>query len=60
MQFSGDLVLEIAETTNVHKFDFMCNDITISVLMIGSKFTYKRTPNSDLPTVTAIFKEVDR
>ena len=38
----------------------MCNDITISVLMIGSKFTYKRTPNSDLPTVTAIFKEVDR
>jgi len=59
MWSSGDLVLETAEITKVHKFDFLCDDVAMCVFTMGSKFTYKGTQNSDLPTVTSIFKRVD-
>jgi len=59
MWSSGDLVLESAEITKVHKFDFLGPDAAICVFTLGSKFTYKGTQNDDLPTITSIFKRID-
>ena len=59
MWSSGDLVLESAEITKVHKFELLGQDSAICVFTLGSKFTYKGTPNDDLPTVTSIFKKIN-
>ncbi len=59
MWSSGDLVLESSEITKIHKFDFFGGDAAMCVFTLGSKFTYKGTPNDDLPTVTSIFKKID-
>ena len=59
MWSSGDLVLQSAEVTKVHKFELLGSNAAICVFTLGSKFTYKGTPNDDLPTVTSIFKKVN-
>ncbi len=59
MWSSGDLVLESAEITKVHRLNFLCDNAAICVFTLGSKFTYKGTPNNDLPTVTSIFRKID-
>ena len=59
MWSSGDLVLESAEITKVHKFELLGSNAAICVFTLGSKFTYKGTQNDDLPTVTSIFKKID-
>ena len=59
MWSSGDLVLEAAEITKIHKFDFYNEDVAMCVFTLRSKFTYKGTHNDDLPTVTSILKKVD-
>ena len=60
MWSSGDLVIESAQITKVHKFDLLGPDSAMCVFTLGSKFTYKETQNNDLPTVTAIFKKIDQ
>ena len=52
---SGDIVQEKAEITKIHRFEFLSDDIVMCIFTLGSKFTYKGTPNNDLPTVTSIF-----
>ena len=59
MWASGDLVLESAEITKVHKFDLLGVDVAMCVFTLGSKFIYKGVQNDDLPTVTSIFKKID-
>ena len=59
MWSSGDLLLESAEITKVHKFELLGSNAAICVFTLGSKFTYKGTQNDDLPTVTSIFKNID-
>ena len=59
MWSSGDLVLESAEITKVHKFEQLGPDAAICVFTLGSKFTYKGTQNDDLPSFTSIFKKID-
>ena len=59
MWSSRDLVLESAEITKVHKFELFCSNAAMCVFTLGSKFTYKRTQNDDLPTITSIFKKID-
>ncbi len=59
MWTSGDLQLESAEITKVHKFDFFSKDVAMCVFTLGSKFTYKGNPNDDLPTITSILKKID-
>ena len=59
MWSSGDLVLQSAEVTKVHKFELLGSNAAMCVFTLGSKFTYKGTPNDDLPTVTSIFKKVN-
>ena len=51
---SGDLLLESAEITKVHKFELLGSNAAICVFTLGSKFTYKGTQNDGLPTVTSI------
>ena len=34
-------------------------DVAMCVFTLGAKFSYKGTPNDDLPTVTSIFKKID-
>ena len=60
MWSSGDLVLESAEITKVHKFELLGPDAALCVFTLGSKFIYKGTQNDDLPTVTSIFKKIDQ
>ncbi len=59
MWSSGDLVLESAEITKIHRFELFCEDAAMCIFTLGSKFTYKGTPNDDLPTVTSIFKKTN-
>ena len=55
---SGDVVQEKAEITKIHKFEFLSADVAMCVFTLGAKFSYKGTPNDDLPTVTSIFKKI--
>ena len=59
MWSSGDLVLESAEITKVHKLELLGSNAAMCVFTLGSKFTYKGTQNDDLPTVTSILKKID-
>ena len=56
---SDDVVQEKAEITKIHRLEFLSEHTVICIFTLGSKFTYKGTPNDDLPTVTSIFKKVD-
>ena len=56
---SGDVVQEKAEITKLHRLEFLSGNVAVCIFTLGSKFTYKGTPNDDLPTVTSIFKKVD-
>ena len=56
---SGDVVQEKAEITKIHLLEFLSEIIIMCIFALCSKFTYKGTPNDDLPTVTSIFKRVD-
>jgi len=56
---SGDVVQEKAEITKLHRLEFLNDNVAVCIFTLGSKFTYKGTPNDDLPTVTSIFKKVD-
>ena len=59
MWSSGDLVLESAKFTKVHKFELFGQNAAICVFTLGSKFTYKGIHNDDLPTATSILKKID-
>ena len=54
---TGDIVKEKAEITRINRFEFLSENIVMFIFTLSSKFTYKRTPNYDLPTVTSIFKK---
>ena len=56
---SGDVVQEKAEITKIHRFEFLSDNFAICIFTLRAKFTYKGTPNDDLPTVTSIFKKVN-
>ena len=56
---SGDVKQEKAEITKIHRFEFLSEHIVMCIFTLDSKFTYKGTPNDDLPTITSIFKKVD-
>jgi len=56
---SADIVQEKAEITKIHRLEVLSENILMCIFTLGSKFTYKRTPNDDLPTVTSIFKYVN-
>ena len=56
---SGDVVQEKAEITKIHRLEFLSDNVSLCIFTLGSKFTYKGTPNDDLPTITSIFKKVD-
>ena len=58
MMNSGDVVQEKAEITKIHRFEFLSDNVAMCIFTLGSKFSYKGTPNDDLPTVTSIFKKV--
>ena len=59
MWSSGDLVLESAEVTKVHKLELLGSNAAMCVFTQSSKFNYEGTQNDDLPTVTSIFKKID-
>ena len=56
---SSDVIQEKAEITKIHRLEFLSDNVSLCIFTLGSKFTYKGTPNNDLPTVTSIFKKVD-
>ena len=60
MMTVGDVVQEKAEITKIHRFEFLSENIVMCIFTLGSKFSYKGKPNDDLPTVSSIFKKVDK
>jgi hypothetical protein len=54
---TDEIVQEKAEITKIHRFEFLSENIVMCIFTLGSKFSYKGTPNDDLPTVTSIFKK---
>ena len=56
---SGDVVQEKAEITKIHRLEFLSDNVSLCIFTLDSKFTYKGTPNDDLPTVTSIFKKIN-
>ena len=56
---SADIVQEKSEITKIHRLEVLSENIIMCIFTLGSKFTYKGTPNDDLPTVTSIFKKVN-
>ena len=54
---SGDIVQEKSEITKIHRLEFLSENIIMCIFTLSSKFTYKGTPNDDLPTVTSVFKK---
>ena len=59
LMISDDVVQEKAEVIKIHRLEFLSENIVMCIFTLGSKFTYKGTPNDDLPTVTSIFKKVN-
>ena len=59
MMNSGDIKQENAEITKIHRLEFLSDNVAMCIFTLGSKFSYKGTPNDDLPTVTSIFKKVN-
>ena len=56
---SCDIVQENVAITKIHRFEFLSENIIMCIFTIGSKFTYKGTPNDDLPTIKSIFNKVN-
>ena len=56
---SGNVIQEKAEITKIHRLEFLSDSIVMCIFTLDSKFSYKGTPNDDLPTITSIFKKVD-
>ena len=56
---SADIVQEKAEITKIHRLEVLSENIIMCIFTLCSKFTYKGTPNDDLPTVTSIFKKIN-
>ena len=54
-----DIVQEKTEITKIHRFEFLSKNIAMCIFTLGSKFTYKGTPNDDFPTFKSIFKKVN-
>ncbi len=59
MWSSGDLILDSAEITKVHKFELLGSNASMCVFTLGSKFTYEGSQNDELPKVISIFKKID-
>ncbi len=57
---SGDIVQEKAEITKIHRLEFLSENIIMCIFTLGSKFTYKGTPNDDLPTVNSLDAKIYR
>ena len=55
---SGDVVQEKAEITKIHRLEFLSEKVSLCIFTLSTKFTYKGTPNDDLPTITSIFKKM--
>ncbi len=58
MKTSGDLVDGYSDIIKIHKLEFFSSDVSICVFTLRSSFVYKGVQNSDLATVTAIFKKI--
>ena len=56
---SDHIFQEKAETNKIPRFEFLSENIVMCIFTLGSKFTYKGTPNDDLLTVRSILKKVN-
>jgi len=44
---TSDLVQEKAEISKIHRFEFLSENIIMCIFTLGSKYSYKGTPNDD-------------
>ena len=58
MSTSGDVSDGYCDIQTIRKLDFFSPDAAMCVFTLRSSFVYKDVQNSDLATVTAIFKKI--
>ena len=58
MSTSGDLSDGYCDIQKIRKLDFFSPNAAMCVFTLRSSFVYKNVQNSDLATVTAIFKKI--
>ena len=58
MNTSGDISDGYCDIQTIRKLDFFSLDAAMCVFTLRSSFVYKGIQNSDLATVTAIFKKI--
>ena len=56
---TGYIVQEKIELTKINRYEFLSKNIVMCIFTLCSKFTYKGTPNCNLPKVKSIFKKVN-
>ena len=59
MKTSGDVVDGYCDVKNIHKLEFLSDNVAMCVFTLRSNFIYKDIQNSDLATVTAILKKIN-
>ena len=59
MRTSGDLKGGYTDIKKIHKLEFLSDKVAMCVFTLRSSFVYKSIQNSDLATVTAIFKKIN-
>ena len=60
MWSSGDLELQSAEITKVHKFELLGSNAAICVFTLGSKLTYKGTQTMTSPQSLRFLKRLKK
>ena len=59
MRTSGDLSCDgYTDVKKIHKLEFLSDEVAMCIFTLRSSFVYKDIQNSDLATVTAIFKKI--
>ena len=54
---TGDIVQEKAEITKIHRLEFLSENVVLCIFTLGSKFTYKGTPNDDFQQLRQFLKK---
>ena len=50
---------ERSEINRIHRFEFLNINEAMCIFALGSKFTYKGSPNDYLPTVNSILRRIN-
>ena len=59
MRTSGDVCDGYCDVAQIHKLEFLSDEVAMCIFTLRSSFVYKNIQNSDLATVTSIIKKIN-